>query len=130
MGPKRYAARVGELIGYARCSTVLQDLAAQREALAALGVPEERIYLDKGLTGTARARPGLDQALAPVRSGDTLVVPKLDRRARCPAGQRFPRRARGEAIAGGHVGPATVYRVLGGDTGGSAATADGGTASP
>ncbi len=81
-GPKRYAARVGELIGYARCSTVLQDLAAQREALAALGVPEERIHLDGGPTGTARARPGLDQALAAVRSGDTLVVPKLDRLAR------------------------------------------------
>ena len=73
---------MGELIGYARCSTVLQDLTAQREALAALGVPDERIYLDKGLTGTNRARPGLDQALAAVRSGDTLVVPKLDRLAR------------------------------------------------
>jgi DNA invertase Pin-like site-specific DNA recombinase len=73
---------MGELIGYARCSTVLQDLAAQRHALAALGVPDERIYLDKGLTGTSRARPGLDQALAAVRSGDTLVVPKLDRLAR------------------------------------------------
>jgi DNA invertase Pin-like site-specific DNA recombinase len=73
---------VGELIGYARCSTVLQDLTAQREALAALGVPEDRIYLDKGLTGTNRARPGLDQALAAVRNGDTLVVPKLDRLAR------------------------------------------------
>jgi len=75
-------ARVGELIGYARCSTVLQDLTAQREILASLGVGEDRIYLDKGLTGTNRARPGLDQALAAVRSGDTLVVPKLDRLAR------------------------------------------------
>ena len=73
---------MGELIGYARCPTVLQDLTAQRQALAALGVRDERIYLDKGLTGTSRARPGLDQALAAVRSGDTLVVPKLDRLAR------------------------------------------------
>ena len=73
---------MGELIGYARCSTVLQDLTAQREILTGLGVPEDRIYLDKGLTGTSRARPGLDQALAAVRSGDTLVVPKLDRLAR------------------------------------------------
>jgi DNA invertase Pin-like site-specific DNA recombinase len=73
---------VGELIGYARCSTVLQDLTAQREILAGLGVVEDRIYLDKGLTGTNRARPGLDQALAAVRAGDTLVVPKLDRLAR------------------------------------------------
>ena len=73
---------MGELIGYARCSTVLQDLTAQREIITGLGVAEDRIYLDKGLTGTSRARPGLDQALAAVRAGDTLVVPKLDRLAR------------------------------------------------
>ncbi|MEV0386045.1 recombinase family protein [Nonomuraea sp. NPDC050643] len=73
---------MAELIGYARCSTVAQDLTAQRDILTGLGVPEDRIYLDKGLTGTNRARPGLDQALAAVRSGDTLVVPKLDRLAR------------------------------------------------
>ena len=72
------------LIGYARCSTDRQDLAAQRQALLALGVAEDRIYTDHGLTGTTRARPrpGLDQALAAVREGDTLVVPKLDRLAR------------------------------------------------
>ena len=35
-----------------------------------------------GLSGTTRAHPGLDQALAAVRKGDTLVVPKLDRLAR------------------------------------------------
>ena len=70
------------LIGYARCSTDKQDLAAQRVALEQLGVAPERIYTDRGLTGTNRARPGLDQALAAVRAGDTLVVPKLDRLAR------------------------------------------------
>lgn len=70
------------IIGYARCSTDEQDLTAQRQRLTELGVADERIYLDHGLTGTTRARPGLDQALAAVRSGDTLVVPKLDRLAR------------------------------------------------
>lgn len=70
------------LIGYARCSTDKQDLAAQRQALLSLGVAAERIYTDHGFTGTNRARPGLDQALAAVRNGDTLVVPKLDRLAR------------------------------------------------
>jgi DNA invertase Pin-like site-specific DNA recombinase len=70
------------LIGYARCSTDKQDLAAQQAALLELGVAAERIYVDRGLTGTARARPGLDQSLAAVRAGDTLVVPKLDRLAR------------------------------------------------
>ncbi len=69
-------------IGYARCSTDKQDLAAQRAALERLGVSPERIYTDHGLTGTNRARPGLDQALAAVRAGDTLVVAKLDRLAR------------------------------------------------
>jgi DNA invertase Pin-like site-specific DNA recombinase len=70
------------LIGYARCSTDKQDLAAQKAALERLGVAPERIYTDRGLTGTNRSRPGLDQALAAVRAGDTLVVPKLDRLAR------------------------------------------------
>jgi DNA invertase Pin-like site-specific DNA recombinase len=70
------------LIGYARCSTDEQDLTAQRQILASLGVAEDWTYLDHGLTGTNRNRPGLDQALAAVRSGDTLVVPKLDRLAR------------------------------------------------
>ncbi|EJV7388989.1 recombinase family protein [Escherichia coli] len=69
-------------IGYARCSTDKQDLTAQQEALMKLGVSPERIYTDKGLTGSNRQRPGLDQALAAVRRGDTLVVPKLDRLAR------------------------------------------------
>src|SRR3989344_7495349 len=70
------------LIGYARCSTDKQDLTAQRRALIELGVPEDRIYTDHGLTGRNRDRPGLAQALAEVRAGETLVVPKLDRLAR------------------------------------------------
>ncbi len=73
---------VNESIGYAMCSLDEQDLTAQRGILLGLGVTEERIYLDHGLTGTNRDRPGLDQALAAVRAGDTLVVPKLDRLAR------------------------------------------------
>lgn len=69
-------------IGYARCSTDKQDLAAQKAALLHLDVAADRIYTDHGLTGTNRERPGLAQALAAVRAGDTLVVPKLDRLAR------------------------------------------------
>jgi hypothetical protein len=38
----RSAARMGELIGYARCSTVLKDLTVRRQAVAALGVPGRR----------------------------------------------------------------------------------------
>ncbi|MFG5382703.1 recombinase family protein [Yoonia sp. R2-816] len=73
---------INTLIGYARCSTDKQDLAAQTTALIGLGVAGDRIYADHGLTGTNRARPGLDQAIAAVREGDTFVVPKLDRLAR------------------------------------------------
>ena len=71
-----------KLIGYARCSTDEQDLTAQRQALIALGAPPDRVHIDHGISGTKRERPGLDQALAAVRTGDTLVVPKLDRLAR------------------------------------------------
>jgi DNA invertase Pin-like site-specific DNA recombinase len=73
---------MSERVGYARCSLDKQDLTAQLEILLNLDVPEDRIYLDHGLTGTTRDRPGLAQALAAVRAGDTLVVPKLDRLAR------------------------------------------------
>lgn len=39
-----------------------------------MGVREANIYVDHGLTGTNRARPGLREALAALREGDTLVV--------------------------------------------------------
>jgi hypothetical protein len=58
------------------------DLTAQRIGLHALGVGDDRIYVDHGLTGTNRDRPGLRLALAACRAGDTLVVTKLDRLAR------------------------------------------------
>jgi len=79
----------GLLIGYARCSTDAQDLAAQLDTLRRLGVPDERVYFDRGLTGTNRDRPGLNEALAACREGDTLVVPKLDRLARSVPDARY-----------------------------------------
>src|ERR1700737_997577 len=72
----------GLSIGYARVSPEAQGLPAQREALAVLGVAPDRVYVDHGLTGTNRERPGLRQALAACRAGDTLVITKLDRLAR------------------------------------------------
>ena len=69
-------------MGYARVSTDARDLTAQRDDVAALGVPAERVYVDHGVTGTHRDRPGLREALAACRAGDTLVVTKLDRLAR------------------------------------------------
>ena len=72
----------GIQIGYARVSTTDQDLTAQRDALLRLGVHDAHIYVDHGMTGANRARPGLREALAAVRSGDSVVVTKLDRLAR------------------------------------------------
>ncbi|MEX5307562.1 recombinase family protein [Kocuria sp. CPCC 205258] len=72
----------GIRIGYARVSTDAQDLTAQCNALSSLGVPPDQIYVDHGLTGTNRNRPGLTTALAACRTGDTLVVTRLDRLAR------------------------------------------------
>ena len=70
------------LPGYARCSTEQRSLPAQRAGVTAPGVASPRIYDDHGLTGTNRERPGLQEALAAGREGDTLVVTKLDRLAR------------------------------------------------
>jgi len=40
------------VVGYARVSTEQQDLTAQRDGLHALGVGDDRIYVDHGMTGT------------------------------------------------------------------------------
>jgi hypothetical protein len=93
------APEAGVPIGYARCSTDKQDLTAQRHALRQLGVSDDRLYLDHGMTGRNRRRPGLQQVLAAVRQGDTLVVPKLDRLARSVPDAR----AIGDSLAAGGV---------------------------
>lgn len=66
-------------IGYARVSTLDQQLTAQEQALKQAGC--KKIYTDK-LSGTYQERPGLTQALEVVRKGDILVVWKLDRLGR------------------------------------------------
>ena len=70
------------LVGYVRRSTEEQGLTAQRDGLAKLGFQPDRVYVDHGLTGTNRERPGLRETLAACRAGDTLVVTKLDSLAR------------------------------------------------
>ena len=67
------------LIGYARVSTDDQSLALQLDSLRQSGC--ERIFQDK-ISGTKLLRPNLDKVLDFARSGDTLVVWRLDRLSR------------------------------------------------
>jgi DNA invertase Pin-like site-specific DNA recombinase len=67
------------LIGYARISTTDQTLALQQDALTAAGC--KRIFTDTA-SGARTDRHGLAEALTYVRSGDTLVVWRLDRLGR------------------------------------------------
>ena len=69
----------GMLVGYARVSTLDQNLALQRDALAEAGCG--KIFTEQ-MSGAVADRPALHDALEYARSGDTLVVWKLDRLAR------------------------------------------------
>jgi hypothetical protein len=50
------------------------EITAQRNGLRMLGVGDDRIYVDHGVTGTNRDRSGLGLALASCPADDTLVV--------------------------------------------------------
>ncbi len=67
-------------IGYARVSTIEQSLDLQHDALRAANC--DIIYDDFGLSGAKANRSGLNQALAALRSGDTLIIFRLDRLGR------------------------------------------------
>ncbi|MGH3550302.1 MAG: recombinase family protein [Pseudonocardiaceae bacterium] len=68
-------------LGYCRVSTTRQSLERQLDALAAAGIPTERIYSDNK-TGTTVDRPGLSAMLGYAREGDSIVVHTLDRLGR------------------------------------------------
>ena len=67
------------LIGYARVSTVDQNLALQRDALTEAGCT--KIFTEQ-MSGAVTDRRALHDALEFARSGNTLIVWKLDRLAR------------------------------------------------
>ena len=71
------------LVGYMRVSTEgdRQVLNLQRDALLAAGVDERHLFEDRA-SGSRGDRQGLTKALAFLRSGDCLVVWKLDRLGR------------------------------------------------
>ncbi|MFL5663332.1 MAG: recombinase family protein, partial [Ktedonobacteraceae bacterium] len=63
-------------IGYIRVSKHEQNEALQRDALREAGC--EKYFSDK-MTGAKFERKGLEELLAFMRSGDTVVIWKLDR---------------------------------------------------
>jgi DNA invertase Pin-like site-specific DNA recombinase len=70
---------VGLKIGYARVSTLDQNLDLQMRALRKAGC--KKIFREK-ISGASRQRPELQRMLDQIRDGDTIVVWKLDRLAR------------------------------------------------
>lgn len=67
--------------GYARVSTLGQDLKAQRSELIKAGVVEANIFEEKG-SGATMNRPTFSLLLEQLHQFDELVVSKLDRLAR------------------------------------------------
>lgn len=67
------------IVGYARVSTAAQNEGLQSDALNREGC--ERLYVDR-CSGARASRPELDRMLDALRSGDTVVVWKLDRLGR------------------------------------------------
>ncbi|WP_352284169.1 recombinase family protein [Pseudoalteromonas sp. Q18-MNA-CIBAN-0097] len=69
----------GLIFGYARVSTKDQDLSVQLSKLNEHGV--DRVYSEK-ISGKNTNRPELERLLEQLRSGDTIVITKIDRLAR------------------------------------------------
>lgn len=64
------------IIGYARVSTVEQNLDLQIDALIRAGC--EKVFTDV-ISGSEKNKTGLNDALSILKEGDTLIVWKLDR---------------------------------------------------
>nr|WP_295021108.1 recombinase family protein [Sulfurimonas sp.] len=69
------------LVGYMRVSTEEQTTSLQKDALLKYGVDERNIFADV-VSGASKNRDGLNAVLEFLKSGDTLVVWKLDRLGR------------------------------------------------
>lgn len=76
------SASQGKLIGYARVSTADQSTERQLDDLLAVGVRRDDLYVDQGVSGARDRRPALEQCMAALHPGDTLVVATLDRLGR------------------------------------------------
>lgn len=87
-------------VGYARVSTLEQNIDLQLDALKGEGC--KKVFTDK-VSGAKASKPSFEKLLEYVRPGDTIVVWKLDRLGKYPAVNR----AGGEAKADG--GASKVY---------------------
>lgn len=70
---------MNQRIGYARVSTEDQHLDLQRDALQQVGCG---VIYEETVSGKSAVRPELEQCRKALRSGDTLVVWRLDRLGR------------------------------------------------
>jgi len=70
---------MNKIFGYARVSTADQNLDTQLDALNKIGC--DQIFQDK-ITGISTIRPALDELLAQLRAGDTIVVARFFRLGR------------------------------------------------
>lgn len=71
---------MGKKYGYARVSTLDQNVALQQDALERANC--DKIYTDHGISGAKNDRPGLNKLLKEIKTGDSLVVWRLDRLGR------------------------------------------------
>jgi DNA invertase Pin-like site-specific DNA recombinase len=74
-------ARKGGRYGYGRVSKRDQHTEAQRDALIEAGCDPDHLFIEK-ISSRVEKRPRLEEALAYLRPGDTLVITKLDRLGR------------------------------------------------
>jgi DNA invertase Pin-like site-specific DNA recombinase len=67
------------IYGYARVSTIAQDLASQLAQLKTAGC--EKVFREK-ITGTTADRPQLKKLMAVLAPGDVVITPAVDRLSR------------------------------------------------
>ena len=72
---------MGKVLGYVRCSTKDQNEARQMVAMAAAGVSEEWIFIDK-LSGKDFDRPNYKLMVRKIKKGDLLYIKSIDRLGR------------------------------------------------
>ena len=74
-----FAPHMTQFIGYARVSSISQNLDAQIDSLQNAGC--QKIFTDK-ISGTKKERAGWEELLAYIRTGDVLVITELSRMSR------------------------------------------------